>query len=181
VYDAASVPRGGALRTGDQFALSPNATFTDATCNSAAFRSPRLTFAAHSAPLSLAFNGSAAAFVAFHGSWNRDGPVGYQVAVVEFGDDGQPRKPSDTKDPATSVLWNADLARCPQHCFRPAGIAVGSKGELFVTGDSTGDLWVITRDRQAAGEDVRDGPAGRRSAGWQAVLAAVLSAAFWLM
>lgn len=67
------------LRIGLQFALNPDSSsspFTDAGCNRAS-RPPRLTFPAHTAPLDVRFNGSGTAFVALHGSWNRQPPVGY--------------------------------------------------------------------------------------------------------
>ena len=144
------------LRIGLQFALNPDSSsssFTDTGCNRA-FRSPRLTFPAHTAPLDVKFNGSDAAFVALHGSWNRQPPIGYQVVRLAFseagGDSGwQPADPATALDPFQPVLWNKDLMACPTRCFRPTGLAVGRRGELYVTGDSTGDLWVITR--RAAG------------------------------
>lgn len=179
VYDPTAIPRAGSLSIGSQFALAPNETFTDATCNSDLFRSPRLTFAAHTAPLSLAFNGSTSAFVAFHGSWNRDDPVGYHVAVLDFSDDGQPRKTSGEKDPETRVMWNEDLGSCPDACFRPAGVAVGREGQVFVTADSTGDLWVLTRERESATGRDQSAVSKRCTARSEVVLAVVLGMAVW--
>jgi hypothetical protein len=71
--------------------------------------------------------------------------------MVRFGGDGQPVEAADEKDPEMRVLWNGDLMACPERCFRPAGVAVGQEGEVFVTGDSTGDLWVVKRTGENAG------------------------------
>lgn len=113
-------------------------------------------------------------FVTFHGSWNRQPPIGYELAIVEFGNDGQPRANADTKDPQKKVLWNEDLSICPKQCFRPTGAAVGPRGEVYVSGDSTGDIWIVRRSG-ANGEDTKGGAAKFRSVG----LAATVMMMWW--
>lgn len=42
-------------------------------------------------------------------------------------------------------MGNADLARCPDGCFRPVGLAWDGKGRLWMSSDSTGEVYVVTR------------------------------------
>ncbi len=104
----------------------------------------RIHFAPHTAPLDIKFlpNGSAA-YISFHGSWDRNPPDGYRVMKVEFGKDGEPVEPLTSKTAATVVMENHDGAACPNNCFRPVGLAFDSKNRLFVSSDNTGEIFVI--------------------------------------
>lgn len=125
------IPNKGNLTVGSQFALDPSATLNDTTC-ARDFVPPRLTFQAHTAPLDMLFSSDGtAAYVTFHGSWDRAGAVGYRLSAVPFAA-GQPAAPPDSADTAAhDILSNADLSRCPDGCFRPAGLAWDARGRLF--------------------------------------------------
>lgn len=162
-------PSRGNLTVGSQFALdSASPTLNDTTCSSpSSFVPPRLTFQAHTAPLDVLFSpDGAAAYVTFHGSWDRAGPVGYKLSAVPFatGGDGagQPEAPRDSTDAASDVLSNADLGKCPGGCFRPVGLAWDARGRLFVSSDSTGEIYVLQRAEvsTASGGDGGSGGGG---------------------
>lgn len=139
-----NVPSAGNLTTGNQFVTKTDGSngATDAQCNSN-YVSPRLTFPAHTAPLDVIFKpDGSAAYVSFHGSWNRDDPVGYRLSSIAFSNGG-PVAASDSKTAAVDVLTNPSLGACPDNCFRPVGLVFDSAGRLYMTSDSTGDIWVL--------------------------------------
>jgi len=94
-----------------------NDSFTDLTCRDK-FRSPRLSFQAHSAPLDIKFHPRTGhAWISFHGSWDRDVPVGYTVSVVEF-EGREPETPRNSNTSLIDIMWNSNITGCPQKCFR---------------------------------------------------------------
>jgi hypothetical protein len=101
--------------------------------------------------------------------------------VVDF-KDGQPVEPPDSTKAAKDILSNADLTDCPDSCFRPVGLAWGSNGRLFMTSDTTGDIYVLLNDGSkgtapgSTGDSKdNDNTAPRtRSAGIVACLAAII-------
>jgi glucose/arabinose dehydrogenase len=104
---------------------------------------PTLTFAAHSAPISLRFYNKTmfperyreGAFVSMHGSWNRKTPVGYDVQFVPF-KDGKPTK----AEPFVSG-W---LAPNKKSIFgRPAGLLVLADGSLLISDDLNGTIYRV--------------------------------------
>lgn len=97
---------------------------------------PAATFQAHMAPLGIAF-WDGAAFIAFHGSWNRSTKVGYEVDRLPWADGpAGPAEPILTGflDPATGDSRG-----------RPAGLVVGSDGALYVSDDKAGAIYRVTR------------------------------------
>ncbi|KAL2186367.1 soluble quino protein glucose dehydrogenase [Thermothelomyces heterothallicus CBS 203.75] len=103
----------------------------------------RLHFHAHTAPLDIKFNkNSTAAYIAFHGSWNRNPADGYRVTRVDFAD-GQPVHHVTSKTAQVPVMENSNIGACPMNCFRPVGLAFDEKGRLFVSSDSSGEIYVI--------------------------------------
>jgi glucose/arabinose dehydrogenase len=111
---------------------------------------PDVLFQAHSAPLGIAFyDGSAFpadyrgdAFVAMHGSWNRDHRTGYKVVRLRF-QDGKPT--GVYQDFMTDfVIDNQDV------WGRPVDVAVAKDGSLLVSDDGSGTIWRITATEQAA-------------------------------
>ena len=156
-----AIPSPAGLTVGSQFAFSASAT--DATCKSE-FSAPRLTFQAHTAPLDIKFDSSGGlAYVSFHGSWNRDQPAGYRLAAIQFNRErGEPEEPSDSKKAAVDVLTNPDLSGCPGKCFRPAGLAVDSMDRVFMSSDSTGEIYVVQR---MTGGGANDGTGVKNVAG----------------
>ncbi|KAI1204343.1 soluble quino protein glucose dehydrogenase [Annulohypoxylon truncatum] len=103
----------------------------------------RLVFPAHTAPpdIKLEEDGSAA-YIAFHGSWDRSPPDGFRLGKVKFAD-GQPVANVSDTAAVEYVLENQDTTKCPGACFRPTGLVFDKKGRLFMTRDQSGELFVL--------------------------------------
>ncbi|KAF1956166.1 soluble quino protein glucose dehydrogenase [Byssothecium circinans] len=140
------IPNNNGLQVGAQFAIGQqNATVNDTYCREGTV-APRLTFAAHMAPLDIKFNpNGTAAWVSMHGSWNRDQPIGYKLSIVAFNGAGSPTAPATSNSSYTDIVSNPDLSKCPDQCFRPVGLAWDSQGRLYFSSDSTGEIYVVTR------------------------------------
>jgi glucose/arabinose dehydrogenase len=107
---------------------------------------PVLLNQAHEAPIGLVFyqggsfpeqyvNG---AFVALHGSWNRDPATGYEVAFIRF-EAGVPQ--------SIEPFVTGFLASDAKSTFgRPAGINVAPDGSLLFTDDSNGIVYRVQYD-----------------------------------
>jgi glucose/arabinose dehydrogenase len=75
--------------------------------------------------------------VALHGSWNRSDKAGYAVWWIPF--EGEP---TGTPEPfATGFL----PAGASDALGRPAGLAVGADGALYVSDDKAGFIYRIAR------------------------------------
>ncbi len=97
---------------------------------------PAATFPAHMAPLALV-GWEDHLVIAFHGSWNSSQKVGYAVWWLPW--DGGPA--GDPQPFATGFLRDGDVdAR-----GRPAGLAVGADGALYVSDDKGGFIYRIAR------------------------------------
>ncbi|ODA76348.1 hypothetical protein RJ55_08194 [Drechmeria coniospora] len=146
IFDSSNVenyPGGAAIgkqMVGDQMPSN----YTDTYCQEETV-SPYITFESHLAPLDVEFQeDGSAAYVSMHGSWNRQPPKGYRLSRVTFAD-GFPVKAKDSQDAEEKIMWNADETQCPRMCFRPVGLALEPDGKrLFMTSDSTGELFVMT-------------------------------------
>jgi sugar lactone lactonase YvrE len=57
---------------------------------------------------------------------------------------GMPTEPADSNTAVIPIMSNVDNTKCPGGCFRPVGLAFDSKGNLFMTSDSTGEIYIIT-------------------------------------
>jgi glucose/arabinose dehydrogenase len=100
---------------------------------------------AHSAPLGLAFYDGQAfpseywgdLFIAFHGSWNRTVPTGYNVVRL-------PLRGSEPQGPVEEFAggW-LDLEE-NNASGRPVGLAVGPDGALYVSDDKGGFIYRIS-------------------------------------
>ncbi len=124
-----------------------NRLFDRAKVSEAEFEKPTvapvLTYEAHSAPIAMLFytgdqfpaDYRTSAFIAFHGSWNRETPAGYKVVRVVFRD-GQPDR---FEDFLTGFLVDGGKAQIG----RPAGLAVTKDGALLVSDDSNGVIYRI--------------------------------------
>jgi glucose/arabinose dehydrogenase len=108
-------------------------------------------FPAHWAPDDLLFySGSSfpahyknGAFIAFHGSWNRaPGPQGgYNLVFVPFAG-GKPLDPAKFEifaDGFAGPVKQPDRA-----AHRPAGLALGPDGAIYITDDQNGRVWKVT-------------------------------------
>lgn len=144
VWNISEIPDNGNLTIGSPFAIgNMNATVNDTICDDTTIPA-RLTFQAHWAPLDIKFNSNGTtAWVTSHGSWDRTLPTGYLVYSIDFSD-GQPSQPANSSTAAIPIVSNQNTSACPSGCFRPVGLAWDSKGRLFMSSDSTGEIYVIT-------------------------------------
>ena len=105
-------------------------------------KDPAIAFPGHWAPMALAFypgdefgaTYAGGLFIAFHGSWNR-APLpqdGFRVVFAPFAGG----KPTGTYETFATLRGER---------FRPAGLAVGKDGALFVAGDDNGKIWRIVK------------------------------------
>ena len=112
---------------------------------------PDLLFEPHSAAMDFAFYSGpdvpadyrGDAIVALKGSWNRTDPTGYKVVRVKF-ENGKPVGWYDNfvtgfwvEGDDKAVVWG-----------RPADIAQGQDGALYVVDDPGGTIWRVTPKRQ---------------------------------
>jgi glucose/arabinose dehydrogenase len=96
--------------------------------------SPAAMFPAHTAPLALVgWNGDL--MVALHGSWNSSVKVGYAVWRLPW--DGVPA--GEPEPFATGFL----PANAQDALGRPAGLAVGSDGALYISDDKAGFIYRV--------------------------------------
>jgi glucose/arabinose dehydrogenase/mono/diheme cytochrome c family protein len=112
---------------------------------------PLVAFPAHWAPLQIVMYAGTqfperyrgGAFVTFHGSWNRAPrpQAGYQVAFVPFDAQGMPTGTYETF--ADGFAGKAEFVNTRDARFRPAGIAAGPDGSLYVTDTEKGRVWRI--------------------------------------
>jgi hypothetical protein len=56
---------------------------------------------------------------------------------------------ADSHDSLTDILTNRDNTVCPDNYFRPVGLAFDDEGRLWMSSDSTGEIYVLQR----TGED----------------------------
>jgi glucose/arabinose dehydrogenase len=115
------------------------------------YPNPLTAFPAHWAPNGLIFYHAAqfpaeysgGAFVAFHGSWNREpGPQGgYNVVFVPM-KNGKPN--GDWRIFADGFMGDKPVRTRSQAKHRPVGLAIGPDGSLYVSDSSGGTIWKIS-------------------------------------
>lgn len=101
---------------------------------------------AHQAPLGMVqYNGTAFPseyqgnlFVAYHGSWNSTSPRDCKVQMIVVRDG----VPVDSQ-PFLTGFRASETENCGSAWGRPAGVAVGTQGELFVSDDQNGNIYRI--------------------------------------
>ncbi|KAJ7587136.1 hypothetical protein C8J56DRAFT_943668 [Mycena floridula] len=131
--DPVGDPQYVSLSTGDQISLHLEADRDDTWCRDPSNNvPPAVSFQAHSVPLDIKFHGSEA-FVSFHGSFNRVPPTGYGVVRLAI----------PLQQDYTFVIQATNLSTCPGSCIRPVGLVFGNSGQMFVTSDSSGELFVV--------------------------------------
>lgn len=113
----------------------------------AQFDEPIEVFPAHWAPNAIAFYDGeqfperyrGGAFIAFHGSWNRD-PLpqqGYNVVFVPFAGG----EPTGDWEVFAEGFASGPVPRSAEH--RPSGLAVGPDGSLYIGDDAGGTIWRV--------------------------------------
>jgi glucose/arabinose dehydrogenase len=103
-----------------------------------------LELPAHSAPINFVFLEEAKnlpaeyhddAIVTLHGSWNKEKPDGYKVVRIVF-ENGKPVRYED--------FLSGFLSKDGKSRFgRPAGIAINTKGTIFISDDSNGIIYGV--------------------------------------
>ena len=102
-----------------------------------------LDFPAHSSPLGFVFYTGDQfpaeyrndAFVALHGSWNRNPPSGFKVVHVKF-ENGKPTRFDD-------FLTGFTLENGAAQFGRPAGLAIAKDGALLISDDANGVIYRV--------------------------------------
>lgn len=115
------------------------------------FDAPVVAFPAHWAPIQMAlYQGNqfpakyrGGMFVAFHGSWNRAprSQAGYNVCFVPFNEQGRPTGKYEQFAwgfPGVEEFTNTRDAK-----YRPAGVAVGPDGSLYIGETEKGRIWRV--------------------------------------
>ena len=105
---------------------------------------PLIQMQAHSAPLALAFYTGESfpgeyrgdLFIAFHGSWNRSVPTGYKIVRL-------PLRGSEPAGPVEDFVSGWLDEESNQASGRPAGLAVGPDGALYISDDKGGFIYRI--------------------------------------
>ncbi len=102
---------------------------------------PAAVYPGHWAPNGLAF-AKDGAFIAFHGSWNRspEPQQGYNVVFQPFVDGKPAGEYQIIADGFAGARKEPGLA-----AHRPAGVAVGPDGALYITDDAGGRVWRVIR------------------------------------
>jgi glucose/arabinose dehydrogenase len=119
------------------------------------YKEPLIGFPAHWAPNDLVFytgtqfpekyrNG---AFIAFHGSWNRQRArngeqAGYAVVFVPMSATGEVT--GDWEIFADDFEGPSPVAAPTDAAHRPSGVAVGPDGSLYVSDDTGGRIWKVS-------------------------------------
>lgn len=131
------------------------------------FAKPVVAFPGHWAPLQMAYYAGTqfpakfrgGMFVSFHGSWNRAprSQAGYQVAFVPFDAKGVATGTYETFADGFAGVEEFTNTGAAKH--RPAGLAVGPDGSLYVGDSVKGRLWRIIYTGENSG-DLRSGKSG---------------------
>jgi glucose/arabinose dehydrogenase len=119
---------------------------------------PLVVFPGHWAPLQMTFYTATqfperyrgGAFVTFHGSWNRAPRPqgGYQVAFVPFDAKGMPTGSYETF--ADGFTGRTEFVNTGDARYRPAGVAVGPDGSLYITETEKGRIWRVIYTGEAS-------------------------------
>lgn len=78
------------------------------------------------------------AFVGQHGSWNRSNLSGYKIVFIPFDEQGNPQQPEDFM---TGFIANEEGTEVHG---RPVGVTQTPDGDLLVTDDDGGVIWIVS-------------------------------------
>ncbi|KAL2622470.1 hypothetical protein R1flu_002675 [Riccia fluitans] len=125
------------------------------------------------------------AFVALHGSWNRNPPVGYKVVRIRMNaTSGLPTVPV-TRNVLDVFGRKEPLAQCgdgaSQSCFRPVDLKFTAQGVLLVTSDNTGEIIRVVQDSSNGKSPGSSSDASRIAvlSGYISAIAIVFSSLFY--
>jgi len=62
---------------------------------------------------------------------------------VDFGPDGMPKAGANAKNGAVPIMENPSTSSCPTSCFRPVGLVIDKKKRIFMTSDTSGEVYAI--------------------------------------
>ncbi|TEB28505.1 cellulose binding iron reductase [Coprinellus micaceus] len=151
VWNEADIPNADPrLDAGDYFVQDPNGKYTDAWCNvnSAA---PEALLPPHAAPLDIKFGvrpDDTNLYVALHGSSARAETLGYKVVAIpgtysEAGGWIPTLDLTASKRGTTDIFFNHNETECRGGCFRPCGMAFAPNGDLYVSSDTSGEVFLL--------------------------------------
>ena len=109
--------------------------------------------------------------------------MGYRVSAIAFNPrTGEPTAAADSVDALTDIMTNPDHSQCPGDCFRPAGLAVDAAGRVWMTSDTTGEIYVLQKLDNASPTATASstivtatgGPSSAAAAGWRQTKAAAI-------
>jgi glucose/arabinose dehydrogenase len=116
------------------------------------YKDPLIGFPGHWAPNDLVFYSGTqfperyrnGAFIAFHGSWNRQPAEqgGYAVAFVPMNAAGEVT--GDWEIFADDFEGPNPITSPAEAAHRPSGLAVGPDGSLYISDDAGGRIWKVT-------------------------------------
>ncbi len=120
---------------------------------------PAHGFAAHTAPLGIAFlRGDhwppayrGAALVALHGSWNRTEKQGYEVVSLHFGG----------RETVTERRFVWGFEEDDDVIGRPVDVAEGPDGAIYMSDDFTGSIYRVTLGAGSPSATPQEGPGAR--------------------
>ncbi len=140
-------PSLGAVPAGTAEVRDTRVAFAPPVASCADVTPALFTDAAHQAPLGMARYGQTQfpadyrgnLFVAYHGSWNADQtPRDCRVQMVVVRDGA----PAEARGFLTGFR-DSEQQECGAAWGRPAGVAVGARGELFVSDDRNGNIYRV--------------------------------------
>jgi hypothetical protein len=68
--------------------------------------------------------------------------VGYKVSAIPFAG-GYPIPSTTTPNALVDILTNAQESLCPYQCFTPVGLSIDGNGRIYMSSDTTGEIWVM--------------------------------------
>jgi hypothetical protein len=74
---------------------------------------------------------------------NRQPAVGYKLSIVKFAS-GEPVEPPTSTTALIDIITNQNVGSCSDKCLRPVSVALDAKGRIFMSSDTTGEIYVLT-------------------------------------
>jgi hypothetical protein len=87
--------------------------------------------------------------VSFHGSWDKIPSTGYKVVTVPgtVASNGAwaPTGVETSTTAYSDLFYNKDETMCSTGCFRPVGLSWSPLGDLYVSSDVSGEIFILRR------------------------------------